>query len=132
MLKGILDFFTGSGISSIEKIASEWIETSTEEAEAKCLMVQTLDPNGLMRRQQSKNVGQLYKFYLIMTAAMLIFELFYSVYVGNELTKGDFVLVAIGNCTSKMTDLFLPISALYGVITTASFGVNYANIKQNK
>ena len=132
MFGKILSFFTGSGMKSIENIASEWIETEKESAEAKALMVKTLDPNGKMRRDQSKNVGDMYKFYLMSTALMIFIELVYSMYTGDTLTKDDYVLVALSNATTKMTDLFVPITTLYGIIVTASFGVNYANTKQGK
>jgi len=125
--------FSGGGIvKSIENIASEWIETDMESAEAKALMIKTLDPNGKMRRDQSNNVGGMYKFYLITTAIMIFIELVYSMYMGDTLTKDNYVLVALSNATTKMTDLFVPITTLYGLIVTASFGVNYANTKQLK
>jgi hypothetical protein len=127
-----LDFLGGGAFKSIENIASEWIETDKESAEAKALMVKTLDPNGKMRRDQSNNVGSMYKFYLISTALMIFIELVYSMYVGDTLTKDDYVLVALSNATAKMTDLFVPITTLYGAIVTASFGVNYANVKQQR
>lgn len=131
---GILSKVFGGGgvVKSIENLASEWIQTDMESAEAKSLMVQTLDPNGKMRRDQSKNVGQMYRFYLISTATMVLIELAYCMYMGDILTKDNHVLVALSNATSKMTDLFIPITTLYGAIVTASFGVNYANIKQDK
>lgn len=125
-------FLTGGAISSIERIASEWIETDKESAEAKALMVKTLDPNGKMRRDQSNNVGGMYKFYLISTAIMILIELVYSMNAGATLMKDDYVLVALSNATDKMTGLFVPITTLYGLIVTASFGVNYTNAKQNK
>ena len=128
----IFSFFTGGVVKSIENIASEWIETDKESAEAKCLMIKALDPNGKMRRDQSNNVGGMYKFYLISTALMIFIELVYSMYTGDTLTKDDYVLVALSNATDKMTDLFVPITALYGAIVTASFGVSYANVKQEK
>ncbi len=126
------DFFTGGVIKSIENISKEWIETEKESAEAKAIMVKSLDPNGKMRRDQSKNVGGMYKFYLISTAIMILIELIYSMYMGDTLTKDDYVLVALSNATGKMTDLFIPITTLYGAIVTASFGVNYANVKKDK
>lgn len=124
--------FSGGVVKSIENIASEWIETDMESAEAKSLMVKTLDPNGMMRRDQSKNVGEMYKFYLLSTALMILIELIYCMTMGESLIKDDYVLVALSNATDKMTDLFVPITALYGTIVTASFGVNYANVKQGK
>jgi len=114
------DFFSGGAFKSIENIALEYIETDKESAEAKTIMIKALDPNGKMRRDQSKNVGGMYKFYLVSTA------------IGDALTKDDYVLVALSNATTKMTDLFIPITTLYGAIVTASFGVNYANVKQDK
>ena len=128
----VAGFFTGGVVKSIENIASEWIETDMESAEAKALMVKTLDPNGKMRRDQSNNVGGMYKFYLLSTALMIFIELVYSMYTGDTLVKDDYVLVALSNATGKMTSLFVPITTLYGIIVTASFGVNYANTKQNK
>lgn len=126
------DLFTGGAVKSIENIASEWIETDIEAAEAKAIMVKTLDPNGRMRRDQSRNVGNMYRFYLLSTAAMILIELFYCMYMGDSLTSGDHVLIALSNATTKMTDLFVPITTLYGVIVTASFGVNYANTQKEK
>ena len=46
LIKGV---FSGGGLKSIENIASEWIQTDMEKAEAKTLMLKTLDPNGMMR-----------------------------------------------------------------------------------
>lgn len=121
MFKGILDFFTGSGISSIEKIASEWIETDLEKAEAKTVMIKALDENGIMRRELSRKVSGLYALFIIVTLILLICESF---------GLGD--PKAIAMATSKIAELFMPITTLFGVIVSASFGVNYANIKQNK
>ena len=132
MLGKIASFFTGGVVKSIENIATEWIETEKETAEAKAVMIKALDPNGKMRRDQSNNVGGMYKFYLITTALMILVELVYSMAIGDTLTKDDYVLVAISNATTKMTDLFVPITTLYGAIVTASFGVNYANTKAGK
>lgn len=126
------DFLTGGAFKTIEAIALEWIDTDKESAEAKVLKLKALDPNGKMRRDQSKNVGGMYKFYLISTAIMILVELIYCMYAGDTLTKDNYVLVALDNATSKMTALFIPITTLYGAILTASFGVNYANTKQNK
>lgn len=115
-IKGV---FSGAGvIKSIENIASEWIETDMESAAAKALMVKTLDPNGKMRRDLSKDVSQMYKLYLIVSLLLLTCEFF---------GFGDPVVMAVA--TSKLTDLFMPITTLFGVIVSASFGVNYANTK---
>ena len=120
MLGKILGFLTGSGMKSIENIASEWIETDLEDAQAKTLMIKTLDPNGIMRRELSRKVSQLYTLYIVTALALLVCE---SFGFGNAET--------IAIATEKVTDLFAPITALFGVIVSASFGVNYANTKQN-
>jgi hypothetical protein len=132
MFEKISRILTGGVVKSIENIALEWIETDTESAEAKVLKIKALDPNGKMRRDISKNVGGMYRFYLISTAVMIFVELIYCMIMGDKLTDTDFVLVAISTATDKMTTLFIPITALYGAIVTASFGVNYANVKQSK
>ena len=111
----------GGVVQSIENIASEWITTDMESAEAKVLMVKTLDPNGLMRRRLSERVTDLYTLYILITLMLLIFE---SFGVGDA--------TAIANATSKVTELFLPITTLFGVIVSASFGVNAMNAKQGK
>ncbi len=131
-IAGIKTFFGGQTMSAIENIATEWIQTDLESAEAKAVKIKALDPNGKMRRDQSKNVGNMYRFYLIATASMVLIELIYCMVSGDNLVKSDYVLVALSNATAKMTDLFGPITTLYGVIVTASFGVNYANTKQDK
>jgi len=113
--------FSGGAFKSIENIASEWIETDMESAEAKVLMIKTLDPNGLMRRRLSSRVTDLYTLYIGITLVLLILE---SFGVGNA--------VEISTATSKVTELFVPITTLFGVIVSASFGVNYQNSKMNK
>jgi len=115
----ILSWFSSGAVKSIENIASEWIETNMEEAEAKVLMVKTLDPNGLMRRDLSSRVTSLYTLYIVTALILLICE---SFGVGDP--------VQIAAATTKVTDLFVPITTLFGVIVSASFGVNYANTKQ--
>ncbi|MCP3701098.1 MAG: hypothetical protein GY920_21775 [Aliivibrio sp.] len=124
MLDKVIGFFSGGAMSSIENIASEWIETKKETAEAETLMLKTLDPNGMMRRELSRKVSQLYGVYLITSLALLGIE-FFCVIFGVDI---DLEQLAV--TTNKVTDLFLPISALFGAIVTASFGVNYANTKQ--
>lgn len=122
MWTAIKAIFTGSGVvKSIENIASEWIETEMESAEAKVLMVKTLDPNGLMRRNLSNRVTNLYTLYIVTALILLICESF---------GLGD--MKSMAAATTKVTELFVPITTLFGVIVSASFGVNYANTKQNK
>jgi len=121
MLKRIMNFITGGGLKSVENIASEWIETDLESAETKTLMIKTLDPNGVMRRDLSKKVSQLYTIYIITALVLLICESF---------GLGD--VKSISLATAKVTELFTPITTLFGAIVSASFGVNYANTKQGK
>ena len=125
MLSKLIDFFTGSGMSSIEKVASEWIETSKEKAEAGALMIKTLDPNGIMRREISRRVTGLYTLYIVVTLILLICESFGL----GPVNDGE---PAVSIATGKITDLFMPITGLFTVIVSASFGVNYANTKQGK
>ena len=47
-------WLTGGITKSIENIATEWIETDQEKAEAQAVMIKALDPNGKMRRDLSK------------------------------------------------------------------------------
>ena len=121
LIKGI--FSSGN---AIEKIASEWIETDMEKAEANAVMVKTLDPNGMMRRELSRRVATLYAIYLL-TALLLLAIEFIAVMFDFSINFNQ-----LAATTEKVKDLFLPISTLFGIIVTASFGVNYANVKQNK
>ena len=121
MLSKIASFFTGGAVKSIENIATEWIDTKKESAEAGALMVKTLDPNGLMRRDLSNKVSQLYTIYIIVALVLLVCE---SFGIGDK--------VAIAAATAKIASLFTPITTAFGAIVSASFGVNYANTKQNK
>ena len=114
-------FSSGGVVKSIENIASEWIETDMESAEAKVLMVKTLDPNGKMRRDLSSRVTDLYTVYIAVALLLLIAE---SFGFGNA--------VEVSSATEKVIDLFGPITTLFGVIVSASFGVNYANTKAGK
>ena len=123
MIKFIKSLFSGGVVKSIENIASEWIETDLERAEAKTLMIKTLDPNGLMRRNLSNRVSGLYTLYLVTTLILLIAESF-----GLGPVNGDRLAVSVA--TEKVTELFTPITTLFGVIVSASFGVNYANTKK--
>jgi hypothetical protein len=130
-LSGIASFFTGDGVmKSVENVASEWIQTDTEKAEAKAIMVKTLDPNGAMRRQLSRDVTQLYKIYIISTLGLLLLEFIVNLIGLNTELVAEASMIAISSTTSKITDLFVPITSLFGVIVTASFGVNYANVKK--
>jgi hypothetical protein len=89
-------------------------------------MVKTLDPNGMMRRELSRRVATLYAIYLL-TALLLLAVEFIAVMFDFNINFNQ-----LATTTEKVKDLFLPISTLFGIIVTASFGVNYANVKQNK
>ena len=121
MLSKILGLFTGGAIKSIENIASEWIETDIESAEAKVLMVKTLDPNGMMRRELSRRVTGLYTLYIVVTLLLLIAE---SFGIGPIIDGA----LAVSTATTKVAELFVPITTLFGVIVSASFGVQYSNV----
>jgi hypothetical protein len=125
MIKFLSTLLGGDGVvKSIEKIALEMIETDSETEEAKTIMIKALDPNGKMRRDISNNVTRLYTLYLVTALVLLTCEFF-----GWHPELND---LAVSVATDKITELFLPISGLYGAIATASFGVNYANIKGAK
>ena len=125
MWKVIQGIFGGSTFKSVENIAKEWIETDLEQAEAKSLMIKTLDPNGLMRRNLSDRVAALYTLYIVTTLLLLIAESF-----GLGPMNGKELAVSVA--TEKVTELFIPITSLFGVIVTASFGVNASNVLKGK
>lgn len=106
---------------SIENVAKEWIETGTEKAEASALMIKTLDPNGLMRRDISNTVRSLYKLYILVMMCLLIA---YSFDLGNA--------NQIEKAIEHIIDLFIPITAMFTTIVTASFGVNGLNSVKGK
>jgi hypothetical protein len=115
-----MDFFAnlfGGGIvKSIENLASEWITTDMESAEAKAVMIKTIDPNGKMRRDLSKFACVAYGFYLV-TMTLIGFMVAFNV--------GD-----SGGAKAAMTmmgGLFTPITTSWGLIVGASFGVNGVN-----
>lgn len=111
----------GSGIvGSVERIASEAIETEKETAEAKALFVKTLDPNGLMRRQISNTVSGLYSLYIITMLSLIVLQ-FFDV-GGNNIT------IAVDSIKS----LFQEITTAFVAIIGASFGVNGLNSYKGK
>jgi len=113
----------GSGVvGSIERIASEAIETSQETAEAKALFIKTLDPNGMMRRELSRFTCKAYGVYL---ASMIILITLHFFGAGESSEQSV-------NAIKALTELFVPITTAWGTIVTASFGVNYSNVKAGK
>jgi len=118
---GLLSFLTGGVVDTLGKVAEEWIETDMESAEAKSLFVKTLDPNGKMRKQISKDVTLMYKIYLFTSLALLVAQFF-----GLGETRD------IQDVTTKLVELFLPITGMFSLIVSASFGVNAYNVKKGQ
>ncbi len=112
----LTSMFSGGIVQSIENIASEWIETDMESAEAKALMIKTLDPNGKMRRDLSRFACRAYGFYLL-SMVVLSFMVAFDV--------GDKIGAVAG--AGLMKELFLPITGAWTAIVSASFGVQATN-----
>ncbi len=110
------NLFNGGIVKSIENVASEWIETDLETAEAKALMIKTLDPNGKMRRDLSRFACTAYGRYL---AAMVALSFMVAFGIGDA--------TGAEAAAKMMTDLFVPITAAWSAIVGASFGVNGVN-----
>lgn len=121
MWNSILGIFTGGLTNSIEKIALELIDTDKESAEAKTMLVKTLDPNGRMRRDLSRFASKAYGFYLVCTTILLFMVAFQI---------GDVEGAKIA--ATMMTELFLPITTSWAAIVSASFGVNMTNSIKGK
>ena len=107
-------------IDSVENIATEWIETNKEEAEAKALILKSIDPNGLMRRDISRRVLSLYAFYVVLMCLLLACEFF-------NFVPGGTTAEQMQSATGKLQELFVPITTMAGGIVSASFGVNWQN-----
>jgi len=113
--------FFKAAINPLAEVAKEWIQTDKESAEAKAVMVKALDPNGKMRAQISSDVLGLYKLYIVTSLSLLALEFF---------GVGDVARVA--SVTTKLVDLFLPITGMVSIIVSASFGVNAVNSYKGK
>jgi hypothetical protein len=127
-LKGLF----GSGVvGSLERVASEFIQTDMETAEAKSLFIKTLDPNGMMRRELSRFACRAYGFYLVATTILIFIHAF-----GDDPSKAAedaaIIVSQSGEAVKAMTNLFLPITTAWGSIVTASFGVNFANVQKGR
>lgn len=125
MLKKLL---TGGLFESIEGIATEWIETNVEKAEAQAILMKAMDPNGRMRRVVTQFTCLAYGWYLVFTTVLILMTAWG---VGGEVCT---TLETVTNCelaaeraAALMTSLFLPITTAFGTIVTASFGVNGVN-----
>jgi len=115
---GFIKSLFGSGVvGSIERLASEAIETDMESAEAKALFIKTLDPNGAMRRELSRFSCKAYGYYLLVTSLLIMAH---SFGLGDSSQSKEAI--------EAMTDLFVPITTAWGTIVTASFGVNATNV----
>lgn len=121
MFSFIGKLLSGGAVSAIEKVALEYIETDKESAEAKAVMIKTLDPNGAMRREISAFTSKMYGFYLLATVILIFL---YSFDLGDK--------EAMAEAVSAMTDLFMPITTAWGAIVGASFGVNMTNSMKGK
>ena len=118
---GLLSFLSGGVVNSIEKIALEYIETDKETAEAKAVLIKTLDPNGKMRRDLSRFASRAYGFYLVMTTFLI---LAHAYGIGDGASSKEAI--------DAMAGLFLPITGSWAAIVTASFGVNATNSVKGK
>jgi len=128
---GFISKLFGSGIvGSVERIASEFIETDMESAEAKSLFIKTLDPNGLMRRELSRFACKAYGFYLVSTTILVFIHAFST----GATPEPDVITIAsqTKEAIDAMTELFLPITASWASIVGASFGVNMTNSIKEK
>lgn len=116
MLAFLGSLFSSGIVGSVERLASEAIETDKESAEAKALFVKVLDPNGKMRRDLSRFACKAYGFYLVSTTVLIFMHSF---------GWGD--VIASKEAMDGMKELFLPITTAWGGIVGASFGVNGVN-----
>lgn len=125
----MLSWLTGGVAKSIEGVAKEWIETDGEKAEAKALMIKTLDPNGLMRRDIARAVTQLYALFIIISLILLTLQAFD---LSPVVQAGDESVRSVDVAANGIKELFQPITILFGSIVTASFGVNGVNAYRGK
>lgn len=109
-----LNLFGGDVSKSVEVIATEWIETDKEKAEAQAVMVKALDPNGKLRR----DIGYTLRTLVTGFAGLMTLLILCQAFGG-----GTGVETAITN----LKELFIPFVEMFGMITMASFGVNAVN-----
>jgi hypothetical protein len=128
MLGFLGKIFSSGVMGTVEAIATEWIQTDTEKAEAKALMVKTLDPNGIMRRELSRFSCVAYGYYLLVTSILVLVTAF-----GPEpvVVDGASLATQAEIAAGMMTELFLPITGAWATIVGASFGVNAVNSNKN-
>jgi hypothetical protein len=112
----------GTGVvDSITKLGMELIETDKESAEAKAILYKSIDPNGKMRRDISSRVTSMYSVYIGLTMVLVLASAF-------DVGDPKQVQAAVTN----LTDLFTPITAMFGAIVGASFGTNVSNNWKDK
>src|SRR5210317_968074 len=99
-------FFTqllgGGVVDSLEKVATEWIQTDMEKAEAQAVMIKAIDPNGKMRRDLSRFSCRAYGFYL---AAMVALSGMVAFGLGDS--------VGAEVAANMMQSLFVPITGAW-------------------
>jgi len=119
----MLSWLTGAGsvMKSVENIATELIETDKESAEAKAILYKSIDPNGRMRLDISTKVTNMYITYVLLTLVLVLSQ---SFDIGNQ--------EHIGIAIKSLTELFTPLTTLFGIIVSASFGVNGINSYKGK
>ena len=121
MLTFLSSIFSSGVVGSVERIASEAIQTDKETAEAKSLFIKTLDPNGIMRRELSRFACKAYGGYLIVLSVLMFMQAFgFGDPVGAAMAAG------------MMKEEFLPITTAWAGIVGASFGVNGINSVKGK
>ena len=125
----VSDLFGGGLVKSIEGIAKEWIDTPGEKAEAEALMIKTLDPNGLMRRDMARRVAFLYTVYIFIALGLGLATAFG---LGTDISVGDKTVKSTVVALEFVKELFVPITTMFSIIIGAIFGVSYANVKAGK
>ncbi len=120
----MFNWLTGSAVSAIESVAKEWIDTDIEKAEASALMVKTLDPNGLMRRQISLTVSRLYVAYILLVMVLVLAQ---SFALSPMVIINTVEVMAVTQAIESLKELFIPITTAFTAIVGASFGVNGIN-----
>ena len=79
-----------------------------------------------MRRQLSRDVTRLYSIYVLTMLVLIAIEFVCALF------SLPVNVTALAVATEKLQQLFVPITSLFGVIVSASFGVNYANVRNEK
>lgn len=113
---GAIKSIFGVVANPITEITKELIDTPLEKAQAQVLKVKALDPNGQMRREIAKTVTHLYKVYIYVAMVLFFAQSF-------DLGNANQIQLAI----NKIVELFVPITAMFTAIVSASFGVNVSN-----